>query len=56
MQLLIFIAVCGFLILMYSILCVLSEIRTNLYKINDTLTGIDRSIINKEFRGGINEK
>ena len=52
MQLLIFIAVFGFLILMYAILCVLSEIRTNLYKINDTLTGIDRSIINKEFRGG----
>jgi len=61
MQLLIFIAICGFLILMYSILCVLSEIRTNLYKINDTLTGIDdtliiisKSIVNKEFRGGIN--
>lgn len=53
MQLLIFIAICGFLILMYAILSVLSDIRTNLYKINDTLTGIDRSIINKEFRRGI---
>lgn len=53
MQLLIFIVICGFLFVMYAILCVLSEIRTNLYKINDTLTGIDRSIINKEFRGGI---
>lgn len=45
MQLLIFIAICGFLMLMYTILCVLSEIRTNLYKINDTLKETNRNII-----------
>lgn len=45
MQLLIFIAICGFLILMYAILSVLSEIRTNLYKINDTLQNIYKTNI-----------
>lgn len=53
MQVFIFIIGCGLLFVMYAILSVLSDIRTNLYKINDTLTGIDRSIINKEFRRGI---
>lgn len=45
MQLLIFIAICGFLILMYAILSVLSDIRTNLYNINDTLKETNRNII-----------
>lgn len=45
MQLLIFIAICGFLILMYSILFVLSDIRTNLDIINETLKETNRNII-----------
>jgi hypothetical protein len=45
MQLLIFIAVCGFLILMYAILSVLSDIRTNLDIINETLKETNRTII-----------
>lgn len=45
MQLLIFIAVCGFLILMYAILSVLSDIRTNLDIINETLKEMNRTII-----------
>ena len=45
MQLLIFITVCGFLLLMYAILCVLSEIRTNLDIINETLKEMNRTII-----------
>lgn len=45
MQLLIFIAICGFLILMYAILSVLSDIRKNLYNINDTLKETNRNII-----------
>lgn len=45
MQLLIFIAICGFLILMYAILSVLSDIRTNLDRINETLKEMNRNII-----------
>lgn len=45
MQLLIFIAICGFLFVMYAILSVLSDIRTNLDIINETLKEMNRTII-----------
>ena len=45
MQVFILIIGCGLLFVMYAILSVLSDIRTNLYNINDTLKETNRNII-----------
>ena len=45
MQVFIFIIGCGLLFVMYAILSVLSDIRTNLDIINETLKEMNRTII-----------